>query len=210
MTAELTSKVFGGRRASRGSSLSCAVRVLRATKALGGELPRVYLAGKIDKNDWRHPLVPGLRDARYAEGPIRCEGFIYMGPFFANCDHGCLHGPNTHGLRSIRGRCPAESGGEVELSEKEVVERSLEGVRSADFVFAYISSDDAYGTIFELAYAQLLGVPVIIAFAPGIAARGDNDFWFVTVGADRVWFNITETSLPSLFSTVIKLWGEAW
>src|ERR1700730_9535978 len=66
-----------------------------------------YLAGKISKNGWRHRLVPRLSDSPWAEsGPITempilkngiAPGLHYSGPYFVACDHGCFHGPNTHG-----------------------------------------------------------------------------------------------------------------
>ena len=60
---------------------------------------RVYLAGKISKNDWRHQLIAGLRNHSWEDGPLTQSGFTYVGPFFISCDHGGFHGPNTHGMR---------------------------------------------------------------------------------------------------------------
>jgi len=60
--------------------------------------PRVYIAGKVAKLDFRHDLVPGLRDWRRENGSLECRDFIYVGPFFNSCDHGCMHGPGSHGV----------------------------------------------------------------------------------------------------------------
>ena len=68
--------------------------------------PVVYLAGKIAKHDWREQIV-FLRDGVDAANPERdlfnpelaidCPDFIYGGPFFVSCDHGCGHGAGMHG-----------------------------------------------------------------------------------------------------------------
>ncbi len=149
--------------------------------------PRVYLAGKIDKNDWRHRLVPGLRDHLIDDGPLRTESFIYMGPFFISCDHGCFHGPNKHG---VRGGCS-----EGALTELQIIERSYAAIRSADLIFAYITAQDCLGTVNELTYAMTIGKPVVMAFARGVSSR---EFWFTARTATAVHINITDRTLPSL------------
>lgn len=73
---------------------------------------RIYLAGKIAMNDWRHRVVPQLRGAvdeaetwnmtRPTTFPILTRAIFgehdYVGPFFLSCDHGCAHGASTHGV----------------------------------------------------------------------------------------------------------------
>jgi len=58
-------------------------------------LGRIYLAGKIAQNDWRHELFPGLRGAEDFDGPPARWGFDYAGPYFISDDHGLQHGPGT-------------------------------------------------------------------------------------------------------------------
>ena len=78
---------------------------------------KIYLAGKIGKNDWRHDIVGTcLSDACsdfYAYGrqdetaqiamewPVLPKAIFaeydYTGPYFVACDHGCFHGIGTHG-----------------------------------------------------------------------------------------------------------------
>ena len=60
--------------------------------------PNIYIAGKIGKNDFRHALIPGLREHHPDSGPLDCGAFRYVGPFFESCDHGCRHGRNSHGV----------------------------------------------------------------------------------------------------------------
>jgi len=65
---------------------------------------KIYLAGKVTKNCWRHKIVDGLRGKDWDDGPLPCavyidgESFDYTGPFFVSCDHGCYHGEGTHGV----------------------------------------------------------------------------------------------------------------
>lgn len=74
---------------------------------------KIYFAGKIGKNDWRHKLIPGLRGAWLGhdcgEGvgdlialqPVTWEqdGLTLhcTGPYFVGCNHGCFHGATNHG-----------------------------------------------------------------------------------------------------------------
>ena len=76
---------------------------------------RIYLAGKITKNGWRKEIVPQLRSAWGApcldaadwrdidplEFYLGGVHFHYVGPYFVGCDHGCFHGPNSHGILDV-------------------------------------------------------------------------------------------------------------
>lgn len=139
---------------------------------------KVYLAGKISVDEyngalsdtWRLDLC-SHRDESIFEGfgvySGRTEhlrpGFDYIGPFFT-CNHGT---PSCH-------------------------ERALSQIENCDFVFAWIDSNDAYGTIAEIVYAKTIGKPVYIAYGKNCDAA---DHWFVskfadsTIGADYFWDN---------------------
>ncbi len=161
--------------------------------------PRVYLAGKIGKNDWRHALVRDLRQHERQDGFVDAGSFVYTGPFFVGCDHGCFHGANRHGARNpTLGGCPP--GG---YTEKKIVELCLRGIGSTDLLFAYITERDAYGTIAELQHAFSTRKYVVISFAPGIATVRANDFWFVSVQAKSVYFDVREDQLPELVQAAI-------
>ena len=41
--------------------------------------PKIYLAGKIGKNDWRHFLVPGLRNCEWKDCPLMPSTFNMSG-----------------------------------------------------------------------------------------------------------------------------------
>jgi hypothetical protein len=123
--------------------------------------PRIYIAGKIQKNDFRHAIIPGLRDHNHSKGHLDCGRFLYVGPFFESCDHGCRHGGNTHGVLGI-GCEPVRPG----LTQRQVKERNTRALRASDALFAYIETGDAYGSLVEIGMAQALGIPTRVLFGP--------------------------------------------
>jgi hypothetical protein len=76
---------------------------------------KIYLAGKIAPRDWREAIVtnlhlPDVVSCPQADGdpfardewPVLPKAIFqthdYVGPFFANCGHGCFYGDDSHGL----------------------------------------------------------------------------------------------------------------
>lgn len=166
--------------------------------------PRVYIAGKVAKLDFRHDLVPGLRDWRRENGSLECRDFIYVGPFFNSCDHGCMHGPGSHGVVGGHGYgClwPEDRG----YDRHDVFTYNQDGLEMADLVFAYISATDCHGSLFELGFAAHAGIPVHLFFAPGIDRE---DFWYPAMAAERfAGYNVlTRNQLPPVFANVVARW----
>lgn len=160
---------------------------------------KIYLAGKIEKNCWRHRLVPGLRHHTYSDGPITCDCFTYVGPFFSGCDHGCFHGLNTLGEATpVNSLCVGEG-----LTGKQVIQRSFRCIDASDVVIAYINARDCYGTIAEIQRAVDHGKEVIIAFAPGLASDTYNDFWFAALQCHRVEYEVDQSKLEILFRSIL-------
>jgi hypothetical protein len=139
----------------------------------------VYLAGKVAKNDWRHDAVLGLRGA-LGNGPetgaqmpqgeffVLSTGVRYSGPFFVGCDHGCAHGPSTHG--SGNGGCT-----QTPTTRSDVARRCREGIDRADYVFAWLDDLTAYGTLFEIGLAVGLGKKIWLYTSPD---HDHDDLWF--------------------------------
>lgn len=144
---------------------------------------KIYLAGKIRANCWRHTIVDGLRyvfhDAeieKVAGGfPVLKRAIFdthdYVGPFFMSCDHGCYHKDSGHGI----GAWDSESGGhgtpygcsphDDELPRRSrVVQMCLDAIDRADLVFAWIDDPTCYGTLAELGYAIGKGKRVWVVF----------------------------------------------
>lgn len=158
----------------------------------------IYLAGKIGKNDWRHELVPKLRGHTWELGPIATRNFTYAGPFFQSCDHGCLHGPNTHGVGAGDGTCTDD----ITYSPADIIKNNDDALRSADLVFVYITATDCHGTMVEIGRAsEQPNTRIVMAFSPGIDRR---DFWYSTVRAATVHENVRECCLPGILAQEIS------
>jgi hypothetical protein len=158
--------------------------------------PQLYLAGKIDKDDWRHRLVPGLRRHEGCIEPIETQDFVYVGPFFKSCDHGCFHADSAHGLlgqfQKLR-----------RLPQLHVRNTCFEGVSNCDIFILYMNHREAYGSLVELGWAQALGKKTVVMFAPGIAYLYNNDFWFGAITADRVVFDVDENDVKRIIYEVV-------
>jgi hypothetical protein len=139
--------------------------------------PTIYLVGKISPHDWRHDLVPRLRGHRHEDGPLDCRGFLYSGPFFEHCDHSCGHGPGSHGVLGEPGLgCEAFD----RTTPFRVWQRNMHALRAASAVFAFIETNDAFGSMVELGAAQALRIPSWTLFGPG--ADG-GAMWYSAQGA---------------------------
>ena len=174
---------------------------------------KVYLAGKISKNNWRESL-DGYRafsiDASDVADDINTENqnaelfetyfgelpviskhpYIEVtGPFFLSCDHGCYHGEGTHGVGATIDKDLDHTLGYsgcsgTTFSRNEVVRICKNQIDRADMLFAYINSADCYGTLFEIGYASGTGKPVAVMFANDDLA---NSMWFIRECADIVY-----------------------
>jgi hypothetical protein len=152
----------------------------------------LYFAGKISSDDWRLTLFPDLRQARLPGNPppesvsvTAPGGFLvaYTGPFFISCDHGCWHGPGTHGVGV---GLPSTDGG-VADPEIDVVRRSLAGIARAERVFAFVENPSAYGTFAEMGFAAALGRPIFLALDTRQPIAWSRDAWFVLRLASTVY-----------------------
>lgn len=133
--------------------------------------PYLYLAGKIRRNDWRLSLVPQLGTTLLGQ-PIECENFHYDGPYLMSCDHGCAHGPETHGLGY---------GGCIWLAPPKWLVPGLcyYWLKRANLVFAWIDDPTCFGTLTEIGWAQALDRPVFIGFSTYTLQR---EMWFAAAG----------------------------
>lgn len=169
----------------------------------------IYLAGKIGPNDWRHELLGhSLRgtweydyDAEQMapQWPVITNGvlgaFDYVGPYFISDDHGCGHGPNTHGCgRDGVILCSPDQN----LPKRpQVRDLCLTAINAADIVFAWLDDPTAYGTLVEIGYAKAHGKKIVIAAPEQPETHEDmsghgfelpdsltNDLWFAFSCAD--------------------------
>lgn len=177
--------------------------------------PRIYLAGKINRYDWRVPIV-GYRCGGLMGGDdvditkYRVEYFCenedksnfkiatITGPWFLSCDHGCYHGENSHGLGINKLGCPDALGDHY--SEKEVYNICLKQIDNSDLIFAYIDDETCYGSIYEISYAVSRGKYVVIIFAN---KKLMSDMWFMCQGADIVDVLNHGQSIKSKFDEIL-------
>ena len=157
--------------------------------------PRVYFAGKIGKNDWRHDLVPGLRGHEWKDGPIVTNSFDYIGPFFVASNHGGNHGPNRHGAVGD------EFSFNQNYDQQDVIDNNNASLDSADMVFAYITANDCYGTLIEVGWALAKHMRVALLFAPGIPVE---DYWYCAMQSAAVHTNVHECCLPRLLASELQ------
>jgi len=157
-----------------------------------------YFAGKIEKHGWRESIVgtdrQGVSHLRYAvsdpetgwvfdpdavieeKWPVIAlsETENYVGPFFVGCDHGCYHGPRQHG-NGVDGRGCYSDGTVPHIRQFAIHELCLWTIAiRTDIVFAWIDSDDVFGTFAEIAYAAALNKEIWIA-----TDKINPELWFI-------------------------------
>lgn len=160
---------------------ACAVAATTHTPSV-----RVYLCGPIAKSDWRHKLVPDLRDALSDHCNYRdmvrqniayeletiTPGIVCNGPWFVSCDHGCGHGKNTHGVDGDQ--CCGDPS--HYMDRRDVFCSALSRIEHAHAVFAYFDRREAYGSCVEICHAHMVGKPVFVGFPR--RGRVRDDMWF--------------------------------
>lgn len=160
--------------------------------------PCVYIAGKIKKNDFRHAIVPNLRQAEFGTTELELDYFTYVGPFFKSCDHGCYHGPHSHGIAAAN--CTNDLPGDRRV----IFDANNCAIERADIVFAYITSADCYGTIFELGYASKAEKPTVVCFSPEISSAQIRDFWYPSLDAKQTHTNVRSCCLEELLKSSLE------
>lgn len=168
---------------------------------------RVFLSGKVDNEygSWRDVLLG--TDHRWAESqsvyeprwikrvtlaeasndfwdamvlpwPVRPQIvrdlYDYVGPYRQDVTDeretknlGVFHGVESIGAHGVMD----------DTAKAVVLERCLAAIASADVVFAYLNSPDAYGTLVEVGYAVGLGKFVALVVKEGVEFDW-TDFWF--------------------------------
>lgn len=176
---------------------------------------KVYLAGKIAKNDWRSSIVPPIRSNEWGERvtynngmydrhggellwsqhpvPFEIDGVQHecTGPFFVSCDHGCFHDSCAHGIgaQGFGEHPPACLGSEDGIPREQVPDLCFEAIGASQLVFAWIERADCHGTLLELGYAIGLGnVLTAICFDARFNAIAGvrADLWFAKHAVDLV------------------------
>jgi hypothetical protein len=168
--------------------------------------PRLYLAGKISKNCWRHALVPNLRGtldgydlydnhrgdlgAALRAAPLLPSSngrWRFAGPYFAADDHGCGHFTTSHGLGYGCINYGAAPPRQV------IAAACLQWIDRSDglLVNALEPLDQRHGTLVEMGYALARKLPVWVVVGPDrhrdwmLRKQVPSD-WFAWSAATRV------------------------
>lgn len=176
---------------------------------------KVYLAGKIGKNDWRHDI---FRDLRNVE-PYKYDGykpvteltnghFAYTGPFFLSDDHGSYHGESKHGRGVGMLENPIYPDNKPD-SSKTVVRKCFEWIDKSDILFVWLNAEDAYGTIVEMGYAKAKNKVIFLVIDKHLMhASFMKDIWFARTMADYVYFEESAEKGWALFAEKFALPDE--
>jgi hypothetical protein len=161
--------------------------------------PVIYLAGKITKHDWREQIV-FLRDSVGAGDPERdlfdpkfsidCPDFIYGGPFFVSCDHGCGHGAGMHGtgagVNATDSVCISAVASHI--TQRRVFEINRQRIARADRIFTFIDQTDCYGTLIELGLAAQLNKDIAVTFGENLTFKEIRELWMARLCANSGLF----------------------
>ena len=176
--------------------------------------PRIYMAGKVGKRDWRHQLLGVDRIAHgwddfttyHTNGWQEFELLTYVGPFFVSCDHACFHHNGVHGAASLTHPkdghtiCTALSDGP---SPTQVHRRAVQGILDSNIVLAYIDKPDAYGTLFEIGFAVANKKRVVLCISDELRDI-EKDFWFIARGASVTHYNTTFEKLKNILHLEVR------
>lgn len=159
------------------------------------DLPVVYLAGKMNggdihcqtkglQQDWRWPLI-GENLFRYHDNDwpnVHINKFLYSGPFYGKWkSHLPLVGKDTHGVGADR------DWGLGGRDENEVVRFCITAINNSDIVFSWLNTNDAHGTLMEIAWAISNNKNVIVVVPP-CECKIESSMDDHTCLSKEVWF----------------------
>lgn len=161
----------------------------------GTNIRSVYLAGKIRKRGNFRDSIVGYNGHRvsgdtyghhldWIKRPIvkiqnRDFKLTYTGPYIMDCSHGCF---------SQAGHSYSAGFDCMSVTTKlHVMDHCLNAIAVADLVFAWIDTDDCFGTINEIGYAYALGKKILVA-GPNLY----RELWFSYHQADKVLFDVED------------------
>lgn len=179
---------------------------------------RIYAAGKILKNCWRHRLTEASATFNNEElpetwpiRPIVFSAHQYVGPYFTSCDHGCSHGTSLHGNGA--GCMTNENINDMHKltqSRREKVHKLCHSaIMDCDVFYAHIDTLDCYGTLAEIGFTA--AARHILERKPriyiNIEESLEEDLWFALQYA----YKVTNCLDPiEGLKTCMKLDGLQW
>lgn len=178
-------------------------------------IKRWYFAGKFTgaKNiqklntlDWREEILK-INTSKYSldTGRLYCliNGDFYVGPFYKDPVYEMFaHGKDGGHILVDSGDVCYDDGvpfNESSVSDSfvysETLNTSFKQIKECDIFFAYLFSNDCYGTLAEIGYAKALGKTIYICVANNVK----KDLWFSILCADEIFTGNIEQVLCDLF-----------
>ncbi|WP_336638225.1 hypothetical protein [Lysinibacillus fusiformis] len=149
---------------------------------------KVYFAGPICDEDWRRDIF-GCNPLDSLDKILVADGYTYVGPkrskestYVEKHDDLVIFNDGTVDIKT------------------ELFKRCIEDISRANAVFAWIDSEDRYGTLAEIMYAFSKGLYIYVVISPSIST---NELWFpleaasVVVKTDNIksaWKDFTENN----------------
>jgi hypothetical protein len=195
---------------------------------------RIYFAGKIGDRDWRSKLFgyrpAGLSDdfAETLFNPSHVEdmggGLLYGGPFFVSCDHGCAHGPSSHGVGAggppfddadkgepwIGGCSPVTKPSGQPYTKFDIFSVNNARIQRAHWVFAFIDDLTAYGTLMEIGFAYAHAIPIALAFSDTLIFEmntAPEEFWYAQQAATQIYCGSPQTTFAAFCEHIGIQWN---
>jgi hypothetical protein len=193
----------------------------------GKPIRSVYLAGKITGDGWRGEIVEGWSIQRGSpftwDAVVDSEGkewvvaeaaidaacgakLDYVGPWWSDlgelCGHVCASGctePHAYGYewRDFHGTKEPVDAKKREQSARLVTKNVQAAVCNCDLLFAWINSDDCFGTIFEIGMAVSMKKTVVIATPPSF-------------DCEQMWLPRRFAAVTLLADTAGDAWRQLW
>lgn len=163
---------------------------------------KIYLAGKISKNNWRNKILKKSRIDELEAPYILKEGLEYTGPYFLSCDHGCYHGDRTHGRR-VEGVSIC-SDDYINESRERTISKCYQWIDDADILFCWIDDITAYGTFTEIGYASAKNKIIYIACDKKIE-RESLEIWFPILSSKVLTY---ENNIDDAWNGFIKWYNN--
>lgn len=189
-------------------------------------LPVVYLAGKMNggsvdeqtqgiNQDWRWPLIGEelIRPNEDFWPNVAMGQFHYAGPFYGNWkSHMPLQGKDLHGVGADR------DWGVGGRDQSQVIKFCIDAIHSSDIVFAWMDTNDAHGTLMEIAWACAKYANVTLVVPPcdcSIESSNDNhtclygEVWFAQAMVRRCGGTVIYSNDPvEEFHKVVARWNR--
>lgn len=193
----------------------------------GRPIRSVYLAGKITGDGWRGEIVEGWSIQRGSpftwDAVVNSEGkewvvaeaaidaacgakLDYVGPWWSDlgelCGHVCASGcteAHAYGYewRDTHGTKQPSSPKKLEQAAKLVTKNVQAAVCNCDLLFAWINSDDCFGTILEIGMAVSMKKTVVIATPPSFDCQ-------------QMWLSRRLAAITLVADTAGDAWRQLW